>query len=48
MAYHQNERQNHNVWIANRSLKNNANLKYLEKTALNKNLIHEEISRPNL
>jgi hypothetical protein len=41
---HQNEEQNHNIKIVNRSFENVENFKYFEKTISNQNLIHEETS----
>jgi hypothetical protein len=39
---HQSAGQNHNIKIANRSVENAANFKYLGMTVKNQNLIHEE------
>jgi len=43
MSRHQNEGQNHNSLIANKSLKNVVNFNYLGKAVTNQNSIHEEI-----
>jgi hypothetical protein len=42
---HQNEGQNHDISIANRSIENVAHLKYWGKTVTNQNLIQEEMKR---
>jgi hypothetical protein len=43
MSRHQNAGQNHNINIANRSFENVAKFKCLGTTAIDGNLIHEEI-----
>jgi hypothetical protein len=48
LSRHQNAGQNHYIKIANRCFVNVAELKYLETTVTNQNLIQEEIERrPN-
>jgi hypothetical protein len=42
---HQTARQNHDIKIANRSLENVAQFKYLGITVTNQNFIQEEIKR---
>jgi hypothetical protein len=46
LSHHQNAGQDHSIKIANRSLKNVAQLKYLGITITNQNLIREEIKSP--
>jgi hypothetical protein len=45
MSRHQNAGQNHDINIANRTLENVAQFKYLGATATNQNFIQEEINR---
>jgi hypothetical protein len=45
LSHHQNEGQNHNIEIGDRSLENVAELKYLGMTETNQNLIQEEMKR---
>jgi hypothetical protein len=42
-SHHQNAGQNHDIKIANSSVKNMAKFKYLGTTVTNQNLIHEEL-----
>jgi hypothetical protein len=42
-VYHQTVGQNHNIKVANKSLKNVTNFKYLGAVTTNQNYIHEEI-----
>jgi hypothetical protein len=45
LSYHQNAGQNPDIKIANRSLENMAQFKYLEMTITNPNLIWKEIKK---
>jgi hypothetical protein len=45
MSHHQNAGQNHVIKIANRSIENVAQFRYLETAVTNRNLIQEEIKR---
>jgi hypothetical protein len=45
LSHHQNAGQNHNIKVANRSVENVAQLKYLRTIVTNQNLIQEEIKR---
>jgi hypothetical protein len=45
LSRHQNAEQNHNIKIVNRYFENVAQLKYLETTVTNQNLIQQEIKR---
>jgi hypothetical protein len=45
LSRHQNAGQNHDIKTANRCFENVAQLRYLETTATNQNLIQEEIKR---
>jgi hypothetical protein len=47
LSHHQNGQQNHDIKIANRSFETVAELKYLEATVTNQNLIQEEIDFDN-
>jgi hypothetical protein len=43
LSHHQNAGQNHDTKIANRSIENVAQFKYLGTTVINQKLIHKEI-----
>jgi hypothetical protein len=43
LSYYQNAGQNHDIKIANRSIENMAQFRYLGMTVMNQNLIQEEI-----
>jgi hypothetical protein len=43
ISRHQNAEQNNNIMIANRYFENMAKIRYFGMTAINQNLIHEEI-----
>jgi hypothetical protein len=45
MSHRQNEGQNHDIKIANRSSENAAQIKYMGTTVTNQNLMQEEIER---
>jgi hypothetical protein len=43
MSRHQSTGKNHNLLIANKSFQNLSKIKYLERTVINQNCIHQEI-----
>jgi hypothetical protein len=45
LSRHQNEGQKHDIQIANRSIENMAEIKYLGMAVTNQNLIQDEIMR---
>jgi CobQ-like glutamine amidotransferase family enzyme len=45
MLRYQNEEQNHNVKIVNKTFQNTAKFKHLDMTASNQNYTHEEVKR---
>jgi hypothetical protein len=45
LSRHQNARQNYDIMIANSSFENVAQIKHLETTVANQNVIQEEIKR---